>query len=208
MYVVLTFFLSMQGSGEDFEAHSSEADTDWSEELDAGVHLEREPEEMPPQDHNYLDIEPDERDFVVEDEQNHDPDDPPIRGDSDSSDNEEDHFDFSHQSLDRIVEFSRVRTVRENILLALALSVRHKLDYECLINYFKSQNVLFGQKFFSTSKTELWKVLGRNSSGVEAHVFCSSCSTYIGEKKRLGPLIECPSCHVTVKKEDALFLLQ
>lgn len=165
------------------------------------MHIEQEPEVML-QDHIYSDNEPDEPDFVVGEE--HVPDG---HSDSDSSDNEEDHFDFSHHSLDRILEFSQVRTVRESILLTLALSVRHRQDYECLINTFKSKNVLLGRKFFPTSKTELWKILGRNSSGVEAHVFCSSCSLYIDKKKRLGPLIVCPSCKVSVKKEDALFFI-
>ena len=139
------------------------------------------------------------------------PDNPPSPGDSgcDASDDgdedeEESTSGFDHHSLDRLLEFSRIRTGKESLPLTLALTVRHKQNYESLVNSLKSHN---GTKFFPTTEKELWKVLGRSGSGIESHVYCGNCGLYIGKKKHQGPLIKCPMCEVEVKKEAAKFFV-
>ncbi|KAK3933241.1 Small ribosomal subunit biogenesis GTPase RsgA, partial [Frankliniella fusca] len=51
------------------------------------------------------------------------------------------------------------------------------------------------QKFFPTSKKELWKVLGRSDAGIVAHMYCDICQSYVGKKKEMGEFIVCPQCN-------------
>ena len=104
------------------------------------------------QDQGYPYAEPDEADFVVDDERNEDPMMLALMsGESDSaSEDEEDNFDFNHHSLNRILDFRQIRTAKASPFITRALSVPHRQDYECKcrINTLKSKNLFFVQKVF------------------------------------------------------------
>ncbi|KAK3924438.1 Halomucin [Frankliniella fusca] len=116
-------------------------------------------------------------------------------------------FNFDLQLLDRELDFSHSRTIRESLYLELALSIRHKQTYENLIDSFKTKNALYGSKFFPTSKTELWKALGRSRSGIQFHAYCSKCEAYINRKSRLVQNAECPDCEFSVPLSRASYFV-
>ena len=99
------------------------------------------------------DHDPDDPDCDAEPrpDDDHDPDDPDWDGepgpssDEDNEDNEG-NFNFGHDSLNAHLQFERNRTVREEILIQLALAIRHRNSYEQLIDTFRSKNVLYGKK--------------------------------------------------------------
>ncbi|KAK3923443.1 Protein RDR1 [Frankliniella fusca] len=97
---------------------------------------------------------------------------------------------MNSRSLDKPLRLNTERTLREAIPIDLALMIRHKTSYENLIDIFKSKNILFGDKFYSTSKSALWRMLGRNHSGIVSHVYCE-CGYYLGRKKDLPAFKKC-----------------
>ncbi|KAJ1524626.1 hypothetical protein ONE63_011110 [Megalurothrips usitatus] len=143
-----------------------QSDSDWSVELDAVSFHGTDEDEGEAE----ADYDPGEDDFVVRIE---------AEGAGADSDEEDEVpvFGFSHGSLDRVLQFSTVRTVKESFLISLALS------------------------------KALWKILGRTSSGVVAHVYCGDCTLYIGKRKMLGEQIVCPICHNAVAKEAAKYFV-
>ncbi|KAK3916442.1 Halomucin, partial [Frankliniella fusca] len=186
--------------GSSFEAASAEnsSDGDGSSMCDFEMHyLREEPEGNQREDPNADPDDPDEPDEEYHDENT------TSEEESDSDLENDDNFNFDHATLNQPVVMTRVPTVREMLMLDLALSVRHKQTYECLIDTYEAKNVAFGKKYFPTSKKELWRILGRNSSGIVEHVYCTRCGGYIAEKRKLGNLAVCPNAGCNFQTETS-----
>lgn len=167
---------------------------------------------------NFLEEEPNDLDggFPEEPDDPEDPDELDNFSDDSSSDDSgdsdfenEENFNFTNAKLNEPIVMTRVPTVREMLTLDLAVMIRHRQTYESLIDSFEAKNVAFGQKFFPTSKKELWRILGRNSAGIVEHVYCSQCGCYINEKRRLGNLAICPNagCHFQIETRKAKYFI-
>lgn len=129
--------------------------------------------------------------------------------DSNLENEDQENFDFSAASLNEPVVMATIPTVREMMLLDLALMTRHKQTYESLIDTFETKNIAFGRKYFPTSKKELWRILGRNNSGIVEHIYCSQCGGYIGKKKHQGLFSTCPSpqCGFRIETNKAKYFV-
>lgn len=120
---------------------------------------------------------------------------------------EEDALNLDHDNLNIELQSRTRRTLRDAVLLELALSSRHKWTYECLIDSFNAKNVLSGSNIFPTTKKQLWKILGRSLEGLSPHFFCD-CGNYLGQKKNLPEEMDCPcGKHVVLKKAKHFFVL-
>lgn len=111
---------------------------------------------------------------------------------SDSDSECEDNFNFTPGHLDQEVQFEDSWKARELLLLDVAMSSRHKLTYECLLDLFANKNLLLGKKIFPTSTKQLWKLLSRSSAGICKHYYCNDCGSYIASEKVIGPIATCP----------------
>jgi len=143
------------------------------------------------------------------------PDDPQNGEDSGDSDSSEDSAgdapDFHCGDLHRIrlQQPNRPVTVKEAVLLKLALALRHSWSYESLVDSFKVDNLIFGYNYFPNHKHQLWKVLNRNEKGVRFIAYCSTgtCGLYLGEKERLpGGRVVCPAGHELTKEKVKCFV--
>lgn len=97
--------------------------------------------------------------------------------------------------------------MRDAILLELALASRHSWTFECVLDSFKSKNILSGTNSFPATKKQLWRILGRNEAGIYLHVFCD-CGAYLGLKKNLPEETDC-ECgkHILTKKAKHFYVL-
>lgn len=126
---------------------------------------------------------------------------------SSEAEDEDSTFNINHASLQQPLAFHKERTAKESLLLDLALSIRHNLTYEATIQGLESKNILFGKKIFPTQKKQLWKVLGRNSSGMIKHIYCSKCKIYVGKKNKLGARVACPGCAEGINVNKAKYFV-
>ena len=222
-----TCISSRPGIGKDLQAEisfDSDLDSCWSEDVE--MHFLEEDF----QDLGVMENRPHVHNSDSEEENVDDPGDPGDPGDpedpegpehhQESSEDEEDedssdsdseeentgNFNFDHDSLQTVIQFEENRTVKESMLLDLALNIRHRQTYESLIEVFESKNVLLGRKFFPTSKRELWRLLGRNESGIVAHVYCHKCYCYIGRKRNLPEFYLCV-CGLVIEVKKAKYFL-
>lgn len=135
----------------------------------------------------------------LRDEPDGDPDDPDDSNfipDSDSEDEQDaDCFNFNHPSLNNQLRYTGNRTVREELIIQLAISMRHEETYESLMDNFRAKNVSLGLKFFPSSIEELWTVLNKKEAGVTKYLYCGICSAFLGKKPKEG-LVRCvvPTC--------------
>lgn len=116
-------------------------------------------------------------------------------------------FAFPEGAMNRPLEVYGHKTAKEALVLDLALFIRHKWTFESLIDNFGVKNLLFDTKYFPSSKRELFKLLGRNESGIVAYVYCA-CGNLIGKKSELGPVVKC-GCNrdVIVAKAKVFYVL-
>ncbi|KAK3923093.1 3-isopropylmalate dehydratase large subunit [Frankliniella fusca] len=161
----------------------SSHDSHWSDELN----LERPECEEEDEDENrevYLEVYREDQDLVAGSQSTLSFDE------DDEEEGPSENFNFDAASLDHPIQLVARRTAREVLLLDLALMIRHHWNYESLIDNFKVKNLILGSKVLPTSKTELWKTVGRSQAGIVSHVYCD-CGFYLGRKHRLPAVVEC-----------------
>ncbi|KAK3926300.1 Toxin To12, partial [Frankliniella fusca] len=174
--------------GEHLSDVDSSSDSQWSDDLDQHQESDHEDEAL------NATLGDDDEDFV------------PAQSDSDAEEESEEesagtNFNLDSNLLGKPLQFNRERTLRESLIIDLALMTRHKWTYESLMDIFKSKNVLFGGKFFPTSKSALWKIVGKKNSGIVSHVYCE-CGFYLGRRKSLPAFKKCV-CNANVEISKA-----
>ncbi|XP_044597322.1 uncharacterized protein LOC123273905 isoform X2 [Cotesia glomerata] len=88
--------------------------------------------------------------------------------------------------------------IKDHILSAIAMSVRHKLSYEATIDQLKWLKTIYHENSIPTDKNQLWTCLNKNDNCLTRHYYCQICRDYLGEKcKESGKLQKqcaCKSC--------------
>lgn len=95
-----------------------------------------------------------------------------------------------------------------DMLAALAMSVRHHLTYEAMIDQIKWIKSTYFTNSLPTNKDKFWELLNRNDSCLKYHFYCQKCNDYLGEKcKKTGILLKqciCKACGPDVESEEYL----
>lgn len=87
--------------------------------------------------------------------------------------------------LGNVLDMVRECTCREAFLLIIALTVRHCLTYKAMLDIFRVLNILFGTKYFPTSKAGIWNTLNLKSSTFKRHAYCNVCHRSLGRSDDL-----------------------
>lgn len=92
-------------------------------------------------------------------------------------------------------------TSRDHLLALLAITVRHKLDYECLLSNLKWAKIILLHSDLPSCKTTLWKALSRDDSNIVRHLYCRYCKKVIGQPNNIQ--FECPCGRCGPEKENS-----
>ncbi|KAK3921661.1 Halomucin [Frankliniella fusca] len=95
------------------------------------------------------------------------PSEPSSPENSDSGSDDEDNFDLNDELLNQRLELAGNSTVRDALAVLLSVTVRFKLPLVALEALLKGHNTLLGYRASPHDKRKLWKVLKRNSSGID-----------------------------------------
>ena len=79
-------------------------------------------------------------------------------------------------------------TSRDVFLGTLAISIRHRLDYETILSLLKLFKLTLLHSALPTTKTALWKILCKNDAALIRHMYCKKCKTILGKE---GSIIDC-----------------
>ncbi|KAK3920081.1 Peroxisome biosynthesis protein PAS1 [Frankliniella fusca] len=107
-----------------------------------------------------------------------DPEDDPGDDDADADVEEDENatnFGLNHPRLNVICRMHEAITMREIIILVLMLSVQHSLTYAAIVDVLKVLNVILGRKYLPESKQTLWKLLGKDRTGITKYFYCAHC---------------------------------
>lgn len=86
-------------------------------------------------------------------------------------------------------------TANDVILMCLALSFRHGLTWVAMTDILKMINAIFGSKVIKASKYSVLKTLQEKESlNMSYHVYCPTCSFYIGKTDHLKGFMLCQIC--------------
>ena len=145
-----------------------------------------------------------------------DPDDPDDPGPPDGvpeedaevagDDQEVPNFNFIHPQLNVICESLNNCSVREVLALLLAISIRHSLTYDALINLMKVVNAIHGRRYLPIDKHPLWEMLGRNEVGITFSVYCPDCLRGHGRLRDLGNGRNCECTKRITRQSCKLFV--
>lgn len=105
---------------------------------------------------------------------------------SDSGSDTSEDEPFLDTSLKNLVVplISKAHMISKDFFCAiLAISVRHKLDYETMFFILKWAKVSSEFTNLLSTKTQMWKVLCRNESSIVRHMYCKNCKTFIGQNQ-------------------------
>jgi len=101
---------------------------------------------------------------------------------------------FENQKLDVILPGTAGNmTVRESLLIDLALFLRHNWSYEALIGVLNSKNFAFDHQYFPSHKRALWKVIDKDKYHLTKHFYCPNvkCLRYLGKWDSLPGEVTC-----------------
>lgn len=89
-------------------------------------------------------------------------------------------------------------SIKDHLLSAIAMSVRHNLTYEATIDQLKWMKSIYFNNSIPTNKAQLWKSLSRNDNCLTRHYYCKICRDYLGEKckqrNKLEKQCSCKAC--------------
>ncbi|XP_074114041.1 uncharacterized protein LOC141537102 isoform X2 [Cotesia typhae] len=92
-------------------------------------------------------------------------------------------FNVSINFTSKIVMFqNRNTTVKDHLLSVVALSLRHHLSYEAILDTFRYINISYGIAILPTTKQAFWRALDRNDAHVKKYFYCQECDDFLGEK--------------------------
>ncbi|KAH0539848.1 hypothetical protein KQX54_009068 [Cotesia glomerata] len=95
-------------------------------------------------------------------------------------------------------------TIKDHLLSVVALSLRHHLSYDAILDIFRCMNMLYGTVELPTTKQALWRALGRNDAQITKYFYCRQCEDFLGEKSsdsnKLQQLCCCGACGPTKSK--------
>ena len=66
-------------------------------------------------------------------------------------------------------------TCRDHLLSVIAMSLRHKLDYETILSMFRWTKSSSEYSNLPTNKLSLWNILSRNDDCFVRHLYCGKC---------------------------------
>lgn len=85
-------------------------------------------------------------------------------------------------------------TVKDHLLSVVALSLRHHLSYEAILDTFRYINISYGTAELPTTKQAFWRALGRNNAQVKKYFYCQECDDFLGKKSSISNKLEQQCC--------------
>jgi hypothetical protein len=104
-------------------------------------------------------------------------------------------FSLRNPALNRLLDIVHNRTVRDAIVLYIALAVRYRIPYQMMVGMFRILNLILGENALPNKKDQMWSALGRNGSGLKKQAYCPQCYNPLGLYDNLQGRVACNQCN-------------